>query len=371
MSAIENLANASPADDDQRLLDADKRKIRRLRKARREVDAEENPPRPIPTPRTLKDRLANKTKPIPYRIADLMMYGHRGLLVAQFKAGKTTMVVNLIRSLVDNRPFLNKYRVAPIVDVTLIDVEMASEDTNQLDEWYEKAGIKHQDHVKVVALRGAASSFNILDPEVRTRWADNLRGTKFLVLDCLRPILDALGLDENKDAGKFYVAFDALLKEAGIPEAFVVTHMGHVGERARGDSRNLDWPDVTWNLVRLDEDPASQRFFKAFGRGVDHRETALDYDATTVQLSLGKGSRTDEKAVRAIPAILAFVQSESNPPTNQKIRKAVHDAEGVSDATLRKAIRLAVKSGELVETIGPKNAKLYTIGVPSNAPPPF
>jgi RecA-family ATPase len=251
MSVMENLANGSPADDPQRLLDIDKAKLRRQRQARREVDAEENPPRPIPTPRTLKDRLANKTKAIPYRIADLMLYGHRGLLVAQFKAGKTTMIVNLIRALVDNRPFLNKYRVAAVVDVTLIDVEMASEDTNQLDEWYEKAGIVHQDRVKIVALRGAASSFNILDPEVRARWADNLRGTKFLILDCLRPILDALGLDENKDAGKFYVAFDALLKEAGIPEAFVVTHMGHTGERARGDSRNLDWPDVTWNLVRL------------------------------------------------------------------------------------------------------------------------
>jgi hypothetical protein len=376
MSAIKNLANAPPPTPEEayaRKVEFHYEQSKAKRDASKRLRDEECPPKPIPQPRSLRDRLANKTQPIPYRIAELLLYGQRVMLVAQFKAGKTTMVVNLIRSLVDNRPFLNRFPVRAVVDVTLIDAEMASEDTNQLDEWYERAGIKNQDHVKVVALRGAASSFNIIDPIVRRQWADNLRGTKFLILDCLRPILDALGLDENKDAGKFYVAFDALLAEAGIREAMIVTHMGHANERARGDSRNLDWPDVTWNLVRLDEDPSSARFFKAFGRGVDHRETALDFDPKSVELTLGQGSRKDEKGFRAIPAIVAFVQAEANPPTNARIRKGVHDAEGISDAILRRAIVLAVKGGELVETVGPKNAKLYTVGVAPNAarPSPF
>ena len=370
MSGMSNVANSSPENDEQRLLDADKRKIRRSRQARREVDAEDNPPKPIPKPRTLRDRLANKTKPVPYRIDQLMKYGHRVMLVAQFKVGKTTAVINLIRSLVDGVPFLGRLHVSRVVDITLIDAEMATEDTNQLDEWYERAGIKHQDHVKVVALRGAASAFNILDPNVRKEWADNLRGTKLLVLDCLRSILDALGLDENKDAGKCYVAFDALLREADIREAIVVTHMGHANERARGDSRTLDWPDVTWNLVRLDEDPASPRFFKAFGRDVDFRETALDFDTKTGSLKLGKGSRKDETALRAIPLIVAYVLNCATPPSATKIRKDVHDTEGLSDRIIRRALALAVKSGELVETVAAKGAKLYEVGVPPSTPPP-
>jgi hypothetical protein len=79
-----------------------------------------------------------------------------------------------------------------------------------------------------------------------------------LILDCLRPILDATGLKEGNEAGVFLVAFDALLKQAGIAEAGIAHHMGHVGERFRGDSRLGDWPDAEWRLVRHDpDDPAS------------------------------------------------------------------------------------------------------------------
>ena len=44
---------------------------------------------------------------------------------------------------------------------------------------------------------------NILDATVRARWAERLRkcGTEVIVADCLRPMLDALGLDEHRDAG--------------------------------------------------------------------------------------------------------------------------------------------------------------------------
>jgi hypothetical protein len=65
------------------------------------------------------------------------------------------------------------------------------------------------------------------------------------------------------------VAIDELLLEAGIDEALVVHHMGHSGERARGDSRLRDWPDVEWRLMRQDDDPASPRFLTAYGRDID------------------------------------------------------------------------------------------------------
>jgi hypothetical protein len=83
-------------------------------------------------------------------------------------------------------------------------------------------------------------------------------------------------LDEHRDAGRFLVALDALLTEAGIPDALVVHHMGHVNERARGDSRMRDWPDVEWRLVRQDENPASARFLSAYGCDVDVPESLED-----------------------------------------------------------------------------------------------
>jgi hypothetical protein len=65
----------------------------------------------------------------------------------------------------------------------------------------------------------------------------------------------ALGLDEHREAGRFLVALDTLLADAGIPDAAVIHHMGHVTERSRGDSRIRDWPE--WRLVREDDEPSS------------------------------------------------------------------------------------------------------------------
>jgi hypothetical protein len=131
--------------------------------------------------------------------------------------------------------------------------------------------------VELIALRGKVSTFNILDPETRARWARHLRPGDVLLLDCLRPILDVLGLKEATEAGQFLVAFDALLLEARIAEGGIAHHMGHVGERSRGDSRLRDWPDVEWRLVRDksnddETDPAAPRYFAAYGRDVDQPE---------------------------------------------------------------------------------------------------
>jgi hypothetical protein len=104
-------------------------------------------------------------------------------------------------------------------------------------------------------------------------------------------VLDALGLDEHRDAGRFLVALDSFLAEAKIPEALIVHHMGHSGERSRGDSRLRDWPDVERRLVREDDDPGSPRFITAYGRDVDVSESQLAYDPLTRHLTINGGSR--------------------------------------------------------------------------------
>src|SRR6185295_16578040 len=126
----------------------------------------------------------------------------------------------------------------------------------------------------------------------------------YIVVDCLRPILDALGLDEHSDSGRFLVALDALLFEANISECLLVHHMGHVGERSRGDSRLRDWPDVEWRLVRQDSDPASARFLTAYGRDVDVPENQLHFDAATRHLTVAGGTRRDAKSTVTLTDVL-------------------------------------------------------------------
>lgn len=147
-----------------------------------------------------------------------------------------------------------------------------------------------------MCLRGRTASFNILDPQVRAEWARICEGVDYAIFDCLRPALDALGLSEDKDGGRFLGAFGAFLAEAGIGEALIVHHMGHSGERARGDSRIQDWPDAIWKLVAEDtEDHSSPRYFSAYDRDVNVPEFQLHFDENTRHLTYGGGSRKEGK----------------------------------------------------------------------------
>jgi RecA-family ATPase len=231
-----------------------------------------------------------------WRIAEWQPAESRVLLAAPAKRGKTTLVANVARALVDGDPFLGAYAVQPVTGtVALLDFEMSE---RQLWHWLHDQGFAHPERITVFPLRGQARLFDVRDPACRRRWADRLRAvaTDYLVFDCLRPVLDALGLDEHRDVGAFLVAFDALLAEAGVRDALVVHHMGHTHERARGDSRLIDWPDVTWRLVGdRTEDGASidagHRYLDAYGRDVEVTQGRLTYDAPTRRLIWTGGTR--------------------------------------------------------------------------------
>ena len=224
------------------------------------------------------------------------------LLAAPFKSGKSTLIGNLIRVLVDGGQFLDRFEVRPVGKVVLIDTEL---DRRTLRRWLRAQGIRNAAAVTVVSLRGAVSSFDITDPTTRSEWAQSLDGADVVILDCLRPVLYALGLSEDKDAGRMLVGFDALLAEAGADEGLVVTHMGHQNERARGDSRLLDWPDALWKIVRGGDDDSDDegrrpRYFSALGRDVAMGEGELTYDDRTRHLSYAGGSRKDSAARAAV-----------------------------------------------------------------------
>jgi len=172
----------------------------------------------------LVDLLAQPDQDTTYRIDELLPVGGRVLLAAQYKAGKTSMIANLLRSLVDGDPFLGRLRVEPVQKVVLIDNEL---DVDMLRRWLRDQGIRNCAAIDLVCLRGRLTTFGITDDTTRADWADIMADTDFIILDCLRPCLDALGLSEDKEAGIFLTAFDALCREAGAREAAVVHHMGH------------------------------------------------------------------------------------------------------------------------------------------------
>lgn len=311
--------------------------------------------------------LAIDDEPEQYRVDGLWPVGGRIICAAQWKAGKTTARDNLVRSLADGERFLGRFTVhRPAGQVVIIDNEL---DERMLRRWLRDQGIRNEQSVSVLALRGQTATFNPLDPDNRARWAAKLRhlNAAVVLFDCLRPVLDALGLSEDKDAGRFLTAFDALLHEAAVGEAVVIHHMGHTGERSRGDSVLRGWPDVEWQLLREktddgDQEPNARRFFRAYGRDVDVPEGLLTYDHDTRRLTLAGGTRKDAKADAGVPEILAYL--DANPGATQRgVEAALKDALGGPKAA-RAALKRAIATDLVDVADGPNRSHLHFLTTP-------
>ncbi|MUN38985.1 AAA family ATPase [Actinomadura litoris] len=305
----------------------------------------------------LDEFLTVEDEPVRYRVDRLWPIGGRVVAAAQYKSGKTTLRDNLVRALVDKEDFLGAFAVEPPAGrVAVIDNEL---DERTLRRWLREQRIANPNRVAVLPLRGKVGTFDLLDREVRSRWAQHLRTVEanVVVFDCLRPVLDALGLDEHKEAGRFLVAFDALLDEANVSEALLIHHMGHQGERSRGDSRLLDWPDVTWRLVRQNEDPASARYFTAFGRDVDQPEGLLVYDQHARRLSLTEGSRQDAAAEGLVQLVVDAVTASPKLSRNALCKEITGD-----DHKILAARDKAVQRDLIHIHTGPNRAQLHYPG---------
>jgi hypothetical protein len=332
-------------------------KIRVREAAQRKVRTEQRRDLGNLEPIRLTEFLATPDEPTQYRIDSLWPTGGRIVLAAQFKAGKTTTVNNIVRSLADSDPFLGRFDTTP-AQVALVDFEM---DSRKVRQWLRDQQIRNTDNVHVVPLRGKVSAFDVLDPKIRSEWAARIRGNDVAIFDCLRPILDSLGLDENRDAGRLLTALDELLNEAQVPEGMLVHHMGHSGERSRGDSRIIDWPDATWKLVR--ENPeleGSPRYFSAYGRDVFRAESLLEYDPQTRRLTLRGGNRQDAANERLMPPLFERLAANPDGMSGRQIEDALVEAgHGRNEA--RKAREYAVKRLYLVTSPGAKNAIIHRI----------
>jgi AAA domain len=144
-------------------------RLERTRRAvKRTLDAEEAKLTPMPPALSLTERFAMARPTVEYRVADWFVEGGHVLLVAQYKTGKTTLVGNLVRSLVDGDPFLDVAKARPVSGVVTLDFEMSEA---QIESWLRDRNIRNTDRVHLVSLRGAASSFDILNPVRRLEWA--------------------------------------------------------------------------------------------------------------------------------------------------------------------------------------------------------
>lgn len=301
----------------------------------------------IPEPRVLVDKL-------------LLLDGNT-VLVAQRKAGKTTLVHNLIKSMCDDTDFLGAYTIDKPkgMKFALLDFEMQQ---GMLLKWLRdvKVSLRGARSLELFSFRGASSSFNILSRASRISWANRLAdcGVQFLILDCLAPAMAANGMDENDTyaASAFLNGIDEIMKMAGIAGSLVVHHMGHSGERGRGASRIRDWPETEIHLIpegQGDDDnghlrPRAQRFLAAEGRLGAFDELGLSYEEDGRRLFVSSGSREEAAVEAAVPSILNYVQE--HPGCSKSA--ALAGASGSRRTSKMRAMTELINDGSICVHVG-------------------
>lgn len=241
------------------------------------------------------------------RVKDLIPWSGGTAIIAMRKTGKTTLELNLARSLITGEPFLDRFDVIPVKGrVAFLNFEVSGA---MLTQWAAEAGIP-PDRFLLVNLRGTGNPF--ADPDALARLGALLRQyeVESLIVD---PFGRAFTGDSQNDAGqvqRWLLDLDQFAREtAGVLDVILSVHAGWDGERTRGSSAIEDWGD---SLIYLTRDPEEKgdpaRFFRGDGRDIDVPEDQLHFDRTTRRLSLtGRGDRRVSRAKRKIDSLLPDV----------------------------------------------------------------
>lgn len=306
--------------------------------ARLQFQAIERPP--APEPMSLQNLLLLEDDDVRYRVAGLMPSDAITLLAAAAKAGKTTLVGNLIKAIADGTPFMGGFH-AEQGRVMLIDTESSP---NQLRSWLRSQDIKHRTEVGVMSLRGVEASLDVNDPDMRRKWAQTLAGYDVVILDLAGPVLASLGKDENKndDVGTFWINFRSILHDAGVPDALIVHHAGHNEGRAVGASAWLRYPGAIWNLIRENESPASHRYFNAYGRDVDVMPGLVTFDSFTRGLTFTGQSAQAVATASHGPGFIEWLREEGRQPVSSCVAWLRANA-GMTQKAARDALLLLAR----------------------------
>lgn len=323
------------------LVDKEAARVRVVNAAREIVAAEEHARnwKPPASFGTLTEELAQPDDGPNWRIKGLLGVGHNAIVVAKRKAGKTTLIGNLVRSVVDGESFLGRFSTTPMDgSVAIFNYEV---DERQYRKWLRETGIVNTDRVHVLHLRG--TSLPMSDARVCkwvVKWLAEREVTMWLPDPYSRAYVGCVdnGNDEAK-VGKFLDILDILKGEAGVSELVMPVHTGKGrvesgDESAIGSQRLEAWPDSMWYLTKDQE--TGLRFLRAEGRDVDVDEEQLTYNESTRCLKLGGWDRVTTVRLLDADKVVDFVVA--NPGCTQN---AIGSHFGWGAAKAKTAISLA------------------------------
>lgn len=292
-----------------------------------------------------------------FYIDGLFVRGHVVTLAGQKKVGKSTLVGNLMKSLADGEPFLNKFEVRRSLAgrVGVWNCEMEAQD---FVEYLTRMQIRSDDRIVMGNLRDYRVN---LMTDVGMQWTISWllsREVEIWMPDPWSKMCAWAGVDENDNSQvkQLLNRIDEIKRLAGLGGIFMPVHPPRAANgqdgadvRGRGASALDEWPDELWMYLR-DEDI---RTLKVEGRGVLLEDTVLDFDHGTGLLRVNGSTRRQVKNDGAKDKVLEYIRA--NPGTKSS---AIYDALGLQTAAASKAI-LGLETDGLIERVpGEKGAKL-------------
>jgi len=305
---------------------------------------------------SLANELTLPDLPVEWRVKGMLGAGHNAILVAGRKVGKTTIVNELVRSLVDDEPFLGRFEVSPADgSIAIFNYEV---EQHQYRRWLREVGLTNPERVHVLHLRGR--SLPVADPRVRawiTAWLRERQVETWIIDPYSRAYVGSLdnGNDEAQ-VSRFLDHLDVVKMEAGVGQLVMPVHTpkAHVEsgeETAIGSQRLEAWPDAIWYLTR-EIYPGTERYLRAEGRDVDHPEEQISYDSASRRLALGGWSRATTRRNADAQALIDYVGANPGQGQNE-IRTALAWGQG------RFAKALSAARSEIRIDIGARRAQVH------------
>jgi hypothetical protein len=333
-------------------------KLRISAEAKSLLALESRPPKQPVRVATAAEVLADPPSPAA-RVTDLIGWAASTLITAQRKTGKTTLMLNLSRSLLLGVPFLGRFPVRKVEGrVALLNFEVSAQ---QLARWALEADLP-LDRIITVNLRGGANPLTWAEDRAELAAKLRERSTETLLTD---PFSRAFtGTDQNSaaDVSSFLAMLDQFCRsEVGALDLVLAAHAGWSGERTRGSSALEDWPDTIITMTKDEDD--GQRYLRAMGRDVDLEEDQLSYVEASRALTLaGVGSRIQAKAVQkdleCEAEILAALDGVDGVGRNALTRLLSDLGIKVRREDQLRAVNRLIGKGLIYEELGRNRAKI-------------
>jgi hypothetical protein len=287
----------------------------------------------------------------PWAVDGLIPLGKSMGLFSERKAGKTTAIVDLARSLVTGGKFFGRLatRLPADADVVLLDTEMGAD---MMHYEFSTAGVSDPAALRRINyhdLFGRSAMLDMRNDATRAYWRDQIRPGSFIILDCLYTVLSALGVDESSSqVADVIEGFKALAVERAAAGLVIVHHLGKDPDKgARGHS-SIEGSVDTLATIRLEGPPAADtpRTFEAFGRrgvNVPPARLMLDEDHR-LTLSASTPSADRAKAADRKDDDIVWKLVKDNPGKSARAPEdlPIETRHNVSRSRLRRSVdRLA------------------------------